>query len=258
MMRLQPQPYAVPSFFSEKKMAAARKATIPQATTARKVATKTTSKKPAPKVTVKMTGKTGVKATLKTAAKPVAKAPVKSAAKKSAKPMPKKAAAMKKVPVKQPANMSGPGEGDKAPAFMLPSLEGNVSLASFKGKNVVLYFYPKDDTSGCTKEACDFQDGMPRFKKGDTVILGISKDNVASHKKFAKKYGLKFNLASDENTETATAYGVWQEKSMYGRKYMGMDRATFLIDAKGVIRKVWRNVKVPGHVAEVMAAASKI
>lgn len=144
--------------------------------------------------------------------------------------------------------------GDKAPAFAMPSLQGTVTLAGLKGKNVVLYFYPKDDTSGCTKEACGFQEAMPKFKKMNAVVLGVSKDSLASHEKFAKKYKLGFNLASDEDVKVATAYGVWVEKSMYGRSYMGMERATFVIDEKGKIAAIWRNVKVPGHVEEVAAA----
>jgi peroxiredoxin Q/BCP len=123
---------------------------------------------------------------------------------------------------------------------------------------VIVYFYPKDDTSGCTKEACGFNDALPNFSKLKAEIIGISKDSVASHDKFKKKYGLKFRLASDEELKVANAYGTWVEKSMYGRKYMGMERATFLIDGKGIIRGIWRKVKVPGHVDEVLAAAKKL
>jgi len=144
--------------------------------------------------------------------------------------------------------------GAKAPAFSLPSLEGDISLAKLKGKKVVLYFYPKDDTSGCTKQACGFQDNLPQFTKTDAVIIGISKDNLASHQKFAKKYNLTFNLASDEDAAVATAYGVWVEKSMYGKKYMGMERSTFVIDEHGIIKAIWHKVQVEGHAADVLAA----
>lgn len=151
---------------------------------------------------------------------------------------------------------SGPEPGDKAPGFTLPADDGKtVSLSSLKGKMVVLYFYPKDDTSGCTKEAQDFTAEANAFRKAGAVIVGVSKDSVASHVRFKDKYGLNVILASDEDTKVAQAYGVWVEKSMYGRRYMGMERATFLIDAKGVIRRVWRKVKIPGHSADVLAEA---
>jgi len=149
--------------------------------------------------------------------------------------------------------------GDKAPDFALPTDgNGKVSLSKFKGKKVILYFYPKDDTSGCTAEACGFRDNLPKFGKTDAAVIGISRDSVASHDKFKKKYDLSFMLASDEDGKVCEAYGTWVEKSMYGRKYMGIERATFLIDAKGAVRNVWRKVKVPGHVDEVLAAAKAI
>jgi peroxiredoxin Q/BCP len=149
--------------------------------------------------------------------------------------------------------------GDKAPEFTLPSDgNGKISLSKLKGKKVILYFYPKDDTSGCTAEACGFRDNLPKFAKNDAVVIGISRDNVASHDKFKKKYDLPFQLASDEDGKVCGAYGTWVEKSMYGRKYMGIERATFLIDAKGAIRNIWRKVKVPGHVEEVLAAAKAL
>jgi len=149
--------------------------------------------------------------------------------------------------------------GDKAPDFTLATDgDGKVSLSKLKGKKVILYFYPKDDTSGCTAEACGFRDNLPKFGKTDAAVIGISRDSVASHDKFKKKYDLPFMLASDEDGKVCEAYGTWVEKSMYGRKYMGIERATFLIDAKGVVRKVWRKVKVPGHVDEVLAAAKAI
>jgi peroxiredoxin Q/BCP len=147
--------------------------------------------------------------------------------------------------------------GKTAPAFTLPTDGGGtVSLKSLKGQPVILYFYPKDDTSGCTAQACGFRDLFPKFK-GATVI-GISKDSVKSHDKFKAKYDLPFTLASDEDTSVMQAYGVWVKKSMYGRKYMGADRSTFLIDARGKIAQVWRKVKVPGHVEEVLKAVKKL
>jgi peroxiredoxin Q/BCP len=149
--------------------------------------------------------------------------------------------------------------GDKAPDFNLPTDgNGKVSLSKLKGKKVILYFYPKDDTSGCTAEACGFRDNLPKFGKSDAVVIGISRDSIASHDKFKKKYDLSFTLASDEDGKACEAYGTWVEKSMYGRKYMGIERATFLIDAKGAIRNIWRKVKVASHVEEVLAAAKAI
>ncbi|MGH6930332.1 MAG: peroxiredoxin [Dongiaceae bacterium] len=146
--------------------------------------------------------------------------------------------------------------GEKAPAFDMPTDgDGNVSLASLAGNNVVLYFYPKDDTSGCTKEAGDFRDSVREFRKVNGTVIGVSRDTVASHDKFKKKHDLPFVLASDADGKASGAYGTWVEKSMYGRKYMGMERATFLIDGNGVIRAIWRKVKVPGHVDEVLKAA---
>ncbi|HUC61009.1 MAG TPA: thioredoxin-dependent thiol peroxidase [Alphaproteobacteria bacterium] len=146
--------------------------------------------------------------------------------------------------------------GDRAPAFTAPTDGGgSLSLASLKGKRVILYFYPKDDTSGCTKEACGFREMFPKFGKTDAVVVGVSRDSVASHDKFKKKYKLPFALVSDADGKITEAYGVWVEKSMYGRKYMGIERATFLIDKAGKIAGVWRKVKVPGHVEEVLEAA---
>jgi thioredoxin-dependent peroxiredoxin len=149
--------------------------------------------------------------------------------------------------------------GDKAPDFTLPADNGGkASLKALKGKPVVLYFYPKDDTSGCTAEACAFRDALPDFSKVKAAIIGISRDPVASHDKFKKKHGLTFPLASDEDGKVCNAYGVWVEKSMYGRKYMGIERATFLIDGKGVVRNMWRKVKVNGHAEEVLKAAAAL
>ena len=146
--------------------------------------------------------------------------------------------------------------GDKAPDFTLPTDgAGSVTLSKLNGKKVVLYFYPKDDTSGCTAEACGFRDSFPDYGGTGAVVIGISKDLVASHDKFKKKHGLPFILASDAGADVCEKYGVWVEKSMYGRKYMGIERATFLIDGAGAVRGVWRKVRVPGHVAEVLKAA---
>jgi thioredoxin-dependent peroxiredoxin len=145
--------------------------------------------------------------------------------------------------------------GDKAPDFTLPTDgSGTVTLSKLRGKPVVLYFYPKDDTSGCTAEACGFRDSFPDYGKTGATVIGVSRDSVASHDKFKKKYQLPFILASDAEGKVTEGYGVWVEKSMYGRKYMGIDRSTYLIDKDGVVRGAWCKVKVPGHVAEVLKA----
>ncbi|OYU50281.1 MAG: peroxiredoxin [Rhizobiales bacterium PAR1] len=149
--------------------------------------------------------------------------------------------------------------GDKAPAFTLPGDGGTeISLASLAGKKIALYFYPKDDTSGCTKEAMEFNALRADFAAAGTEIVGVSPDSAASHDKFKKKYELGFALAADESKAMLEAYGVWVEKSMYGRKYMGVERSTFLIDASGKIARVWSKVKVPGHAAEVLEAAKSL
>ncbi len=149
--------------------------------------------------------------------------------------------------------------GAKAPALTLPvSGGGELSLAKLKGKPVVLYFYPKDDTSGCTREAHDFRDALARFKKAGAEVIGISKDSVASHDKFKAKHRLPFPLLADTEGKACEAFGTWVEKSLYGRKYMGIERATFVIDGKGAIRHIWRKVKVPGHVDEVLAAVQSL
>jgi peroxiredoxin Q/BCP len=144
--------------------------------------------------------------------------------------------------------------GDAAPDFRLPSTEGReIALKEFRGKkNVVLYFYPKDDTPGCTKEACSFRDEQTKFDKKDAVILGVSFDDLESHKKFAGKYKLPFPLLSDADKKIAEAYGVYKEKSMYGRTYMGIERSTFLIDKDGKIAQIYRKVKVDGHSDEIL------
>lgn len=146
--------------------------------------------------------------------------------------------------------------GKPAPDFTMPTDGGGqVSLSDLKGKTVILYFYPKDDTPGCTKEACGFRDNLSAFEGADAVVIGVSKDSVAKHDKFKAKYDLPFTLASDEDGKVCEAYGTWVEKSMYGRTYMGIDRATFLIDGQGLLRQEWRKVKVPGHVEAVLEAA---
>ncbi len=145
--------------------------------------------------------------------------------------------------------------GDKAPNFKAETDDGKIlSLSDLKDKTFVLYFYPKDDTSGCTKEACTFTENISAFNKLDVTVIGVSKDSVASHQKFKTKYGLKFPLLSDADGKICEAYGTWIEKSMYGRKYMGIDRATFIIGADGKIKSIWRKVKVAGHIEEVLAA----
>lgn len=150
-------------------------------------------------------------------------------------------------------------EGDKAPDFELPADDGKkLRLSKLKGAPVVLYFYPKDDTSGCTAEARDFSALKQEFDKLGAKVLGLSPDSVQSHDKFKCKYGLAHVLVSDEEKTAADAYGVWVEKSMYGKKYMGVERSTFLVDGKGRIAKVWRKVKVPGHAELVLAAVREL
>ncbi len=152
-----------------------------------------------------------------------------------------------------------PGPGDKAPAFELPDDKGGtVSLASFAGKKLVLYFYPKDDTSGCTKEAIEFSALKKDFTKAGASILGVSPDSVAAHQKFKTKHKLDLALGADEGKTMLESYGVWVEKSMYGRKYMGVERTTFLIGKDGAIAEVWSKVKVPGHAEAVLAAAKAL
>ncbi|MBI3593588.1 MAG: thioredoxin-dependent thiol peroxidase [Nitrospirae bacterium] len=143
--------------------------------------------------------------------------------------------------------------GSKAPEFNLPSTSGEkISLNSLKGKNVILYFYPKDDTPGCTKEACSFRDKLPKFKKNMAIILGVSNDSLDSHQKFIKKYNLTFPLLSDEDHSVSEKYGVYKEKNMYGRKYWGIERSTFVIDGDGKLRAIFRKVKVDDHIQEVL------
>lgn len=145
-------------------------------------------------------------------------------------------------------------EGQKFPEFSLPDQDGTThSSESLKGQMFVVYFYPKDDTSGCTVEACEFRDRLPKFE--GVRVFGVSPDDVKSHAKFAKKYDLNFPLLADENHKLCDAVGVWVEKSMYGKKYMGVERTTFLVDENGIVQKVWRKVKPQDHADEVLAAA---
>ena len=148
-----------------------------------------------------------------------------------------------------------PKEGDLAPDFRLPADDGKTyALKDLRGRKVVLYFYPKDDTPGCTKEACSFRDNLSRVQSKGAIVLGVSKDDLASHAKFREKYSLSFPLLSDPEGKVLTAYGVWKEKNLYGKTFMGIERTTFVIDERGRIQKVFPRVKVDGHVDEVLAA----
>jgi peroxiredoxin Q/BCP len=178
-----------------------------------------------------------------------------AAKKKTSKAAPRKKTVIKVT--KKPAGKIAVGAA--APDFSLPATRiGTVSRASLKGKPFVLYFYPKDNTSGCTAEACDFRDNMAAFNKLGVTVIGVSKDSLKSHENFAKKFNLSFPLTSDEDGKVCDLYGVWIQKSMYGRSYMGIERATFLVDAKGIIRQIWHKVSVTGHVAEVKKALTEI
>ena len=150
-------------------------------------------------------------------------------------------------------------EGDKAPDFSLPADDGTtVTLGSLRGKKVVLFFYPKDNTPGCTKEACGFRDAFPAFGKIDAVVLGVSPDSLDSHRKFKQKFQLPYRLLSDEGHRLADAFGVWKQKSMYGLKFMGIERTTVIIDRNGRVARIFPKVKVPGHVAEVEKAVGEV
>jgi peroxiredoxin Q/BCP len=149
--------------------------------------------------------------------------------------------------------------GEKAPAFTLKDDQGKtVKLSDFKGNPIVLYFYPKDDTPGCTKEACAFRDASAQLKKHGAVVLGVSPDDVASHAKFRDKFKLNFPLLADEKHAVAEAYGAWREKNMYGKKSMGIQRSTYLIDGQGKIAQVWKRVQVDGHEAQVLEALQEL
>jgi thioredoxin-dependent peroxiredoxin len=154
---------------------------------------------------------------------------------------------------------NGPSEGDEAPDFAMPASGGReVSLASLRGRPFLLYFYPKADTPGCTKQACGIQEALPQLGRLKLAVVGVSADAMPPIEKFARKYGLEFPLASDADHQVAERYGVWVEKSMYGKKYMGMERTSFLVDADGTVRKVWRKVKPEAHAAEVLRAAEAL
>ena len=160
------------------------------------------------------------------------------------------------MPAKKSASPSTAVVDAKVPAFSAPATGGKPwSSASSRGRNLVVYFYPKDNTSGCTKESMAFRDLYPQFRKAGTEVVGVSCDSLASHEKFKAKFDFPFELLSDEGQAVCGLFDVWKEKSMYGRKYMGIERSTFLIDAKGVLRREWRKVKVDGHAEEVLAAA---
>ncbi len=201
----------------------------------------------------------------KTSAKSKAVAP-KAKAPKSAKPAKTSASASAKPSKAKPASSDKPvkakaasgkalSEGDQAPAFSLPDENGKVvSSASLAGKPYVLYFYPKDDTPGCTTEACDFRDNLAAFNGAKVRVIGVSPDDSSRHTKFKDKYGLTFTLLADTEKELVNAYGVWVEKQNYGRSYMGVERSTFLVDKSGKVQKVWRKVRVPGHVKAVLEA----
>ncbi len=185
----------------------------------------------------------------KKAAKSKKTAPKKKAVKKVVKKASKKTS-KKAAPAPRAKSLLG----KPAPDFSMPMDDGStVALKDLRGKRVVLYFYPKDDTPGCTVEACAFRDGLPKFSASNAAIIGVSKDSVASHQKFKNKFKLNFPLASD-TTKVSEAYGVWKQKSMYGRTYMGVERSTFVIDENGVVRAEWRKVSVPGHAEEVRKA----
>ena len=154
---------------------------------------------------------------------------------------------------------NGPEQGDAAPDFSMPASGGRrVSLSELKGKPFLLYFYPKANTPGCTKQACGIQEALPRLGGAGLTVVGVSPDPMPPIERFAKKYGLEFPLASDADHRVAERYGVWVEKSMYGKKYMGMERSSFLVDAEGKVARVWRKVKPDAHAAEVLEAAGAL
>jgi len=157
------------------------------------------------------------------------------------------------------SDAAGPAEGAPAPAFSMPASGGRtVSLEGLKGRPFLLYFYPKADTPGCTRQACGIQEALPQLGKLGLTVIGVSPDKMPPIEKFAKKFNLEFPLASDEGHAVAEAYGVWVEKSMYGKKYMGMERSSFLVDAKGTVARVWRKVKPETHAADVLKAAQAL
>ena len=213
--------------------------------------------------------KTAKKAARKPAKKSVKKIAKKKTAKKASRAsVPRVAIKAAKKTAKKAASKAAPAPsvrrvesfvGKPAPDFTMPTGDGQtISLSDFRGKRVLLYFYPKDDTPGCTTQACDLRDGMEYFAGANTVVIGVSKDSVASHQKFKQKYDLNFLLASDENTGVSEKYGVWTQKNMYGRTYMGIERSTFLIDEKGIVRAEWRKVSVPAHHDDVHQAIAAL
>ena len=219
-----------------------------------------TTKKPA-KVKRKKTSvkKTVKKSTKKTAKKVAKKASKKTAKKVSAKKVVKKTTSKPKASVPKKSRASMPAVGQLAPDFAVQSdTNGMVSLSKYRGKNVVLYFYPKDDTPGCTREACSFQEHKAKLVGRNAIVIGVSPDGIDSHKKFRVKYGLDFVLLADEDREVCKAYGVWVEKNNYGKKYMGVQRATFLIDTNGCVAYVWPKVSVDGHTEEVLAEIDRL
>jgi len=227
-------------------MAAKRKTKSKTKKSAKKAAKKTVNK--VGKKTAKKAVKKTVKKTVKKQMRKAVRKPAKTVAKKPTKKTAAKVSAPRKSLVGQPA-----------PNFTMPTDSGgSVSLADLKGQKVILYFYPKDDTPGCTVEACAFRDTLPDFSKSGATVIGVSKDSVKSHDKFKAKYNLNFALASDENSDVCERYGVWGEKSMYGRTFMGIERSTFLIDGNGIVRGEWRKVSVTGHAEEVRAALANL
>jgi peroxiredoxin Q/BCP len=205
--------------------------------------------------TGKTTGKTASAKPAKAAAKAAPAKPAKAAAGTAAARAAKPAAPAREAAPPPP----GPGPGDVAPAFSLPASGGRTASSdALKGKPYVLYFYPKADTPGCTREACDFNEALAQFRKAGLDVIGVSPDPIRPIEKFAQKFNLDFPLASDEDHKLSEAYGVWVSKSMYGRTYMGIERSTFLVGPDGRIVRAWRKVSVPGHAAEVLAAAKAL
>jgi peroxiredoxin Q/BCP len=218
------------------------------------MAAKKTTKKTVKKVAKKSVKKVATKPA-KTAAKKATKKAVKKTVKKSAPKNIKKAAPKIKASAARPMM---PAVGSLAPEFALQSdAHGLVSLSKYRGSNIVLYFYPKDDTPGCTREACSFQEHKNKLLDANAVVIGVSPDSVVSHGKFRTKYGLDFVLIADEERKVCKDYGVWVEKNNYGKKYMGVQRATFLIDRNGCISYVWPKVSVDGHTEEVLEVLSR-
>ncbi|MCB9586360.1 MAG: thioredoxin-dependent thiol peroxidase [Polyangiaceae bacterium] len=243
-----------------------KKASKPAAKKAAKKASKPAAKKaskPAAKKAAKKASKPAAKKAAKKASKPAAKKAAKKASKPAAKQaaQPAKAAAKPAKKAEAPAQVAPPAAaglavGDQAPSFELPDQDGNtLTSASLVGAPYIIYFYPKDDTPGCTKEACGFQAEKPAFESAGVRVIGVSPDSPASHTKFRAKYGLEFTLLSDADKQLAEAYGVWVMKQNYGRQYMGIQRSTFLVDAAGKVARSWRNVKVNGHVEAVLGAS---